>query len=60
MDEIEFDRTKYNRLQKAYERAVVQGLDVFTFEGKEFVTSYAKYLLEYLKNHFDGRNEKTT
>jgi hypothetical protein len=47
---IMFDKPKAQRLQKAYDAAVKAGADQFTFEGNEFVTNYAKYLLEYLKN----------
>lgn len=58
MEVIEFDRPKYNRLQISYKQAVVDGKDVFLFEGHELVTSYAKYLLEYLKLKFNESTDK--
>ena len=39
------------KLQSAYDKAVAEGLDQFTFEGNEYVTQYAKYLLEYINIH---------
>ena len=38
-----------NMLQKKYDKAVKNNIDVFTYDGAEILTSYAKYLLEYLK-----------
>ena len=38
-----------NKLQKKYDDAVKNKIDVFTYDGAEILTSYAKYLLEYLK-----------
>lgn len=33
----------------AYEKAVEENKDVFTYRNKEFATGYAKYLIEYLE-----------
>lgn len=49
---IDFDRAKTRRLRAAYNRAVEAGKEQFTFEGNELLTSYAKYLLEYLDLKF--------
>ena len=38
-----------NKLQKKYDDAVKNKIDVFIYDGNEILTSYAKYLLEYLK-----------
>ena len=38
-----------NKLQKKYDKAVRDNLYSFTYDGAEILTSYAKYLLEYLK-----------
>ena len=38
-----------NKLQKKYDDAVKNKIDVFMYDGAEILTSYAKYLLEYLK-----------
>lgn len=51
---IEFDEDRMGRLQKAYDKALVEKKDVFIFEGHEFVTKYAKYVLEYLNTAFPG------
>lgn len=45
---VVFDILKRERLRKAYNDAVEKRLDQFTFEGQEYITGYAKYLLEYL------------
>lgn len=51
---IEFDEDRMGRLRKAYNKALVEKKDVFIFEGHEFVTKYAKYVLEYLNTAFPG------
>ena len=38
-----------NILQKKYDKAVKNNLYSFTYDGAEILTTYAKYLLEYLK-----------
>lgn len=43
-----FDRPKYERLKARYAQAVAAHEEVFTFEGHDYLTSYAKYLIEYL------------
>jgi hypothetical protein len=47
---MRFDEPKAKRLKKAYDEAVAAGKDQFVFEGADFLTSYCKYLLEYLRN----------
>lgn len=37
------------RLRKAYKVAVEREKETFYFQGEEFHTSYAKYLLEWLE-----------
>jgi len=51
---LEFDEDRKNRLQKAYDKALVEKKDMFVFEGHEFVTKYAKYVLEYLNTALPG------
>lgn len=46
---IRFDADKAARLKKAYDIAKLAGVDQFEFEGSTFLTSYAKYVLEYLR-----------
>lgn len=47
-----FDKKRMRRLQKAYDQARAEKEDIFTFEGHEFVTEYAKIMLGYLKTRF--------
>lgn len=44
-----FDKSKYQELQDSYDKAVKEGKEQFNFYGEVLLTSYAKYLLEYLK-----------
>tara|TARA_Y100001937_G_scaffold27619_1_gene39736 strand:- start:198 stop:365 length:168 start_codon:yes stop_codon:yes gene_type:complete len=48
MQTITFSQEKLQHLKDAYAVAVTEGRDQFTFEGHELLTSYAKYLIEYL------------
>jgi len=57
MNKIEFDREKYNSLKLIYEKSVEENKEQFVWEGQILLTSYAKYLLEYLENVL-GINEK--
>jgi hypothetical protein len=44
-----FDKSKYQELKHAYESAVKDNKESFVFYSETLLTSYAKYLLEYLK-----------
>ena len=44
-----FDKSKYQELQDAYNKAKQQNKEQFNFYGEVLLTTYAKYLLEYLK-----------
>jgi hypothetical protein len=47
---IHWDREKLERFEKAYaDTKGFAGSYVFTFDGHEYVKSYAKYLIEYLE-----------
>lgn len=39
----------HKALKAAYTKAVAEEAVTFTLEGDEYLTSYAKYLLEYLE-----------
>ena len=43
-----FDPGRRARLKKAYDIAVKNNLEEFTFEGMILLTKYTKYLLEYV------------
>lgn len=47
-NKIEFDLKKYNQMKTAYNQALADGHDAFVFEGHDFLTAYAKYMLEYI------------
>lgn len=49
-DTINFTYNKYERFEKAYKQAIEDNKTDFFFEGHQFLTSYAKYLLEHLNN----------
>ena len=52
MDFVVFDMALYQSLVRAYNLAVKHGRDQFEFEGRVVLTSYAKYLIEYLNQFF--------
>ena len=45
-----FDRAKLEKLKGAYRKALAAKEEMFTFEGDEYLVTYAKYLIEYLEN----------
>ena len=49
---INFNPEKLERLRSRYKQAVDSGEKDFSFEGSEFVTGYAKYVIEYLDMEF--------
>jgi len=49
-DYTNFDNEKRKRLENAYKKAKEQGKFQFEFDEKEYITDYAKYLIEHLKN----------
>lgn len=51
---VEFTPAKRDALRAAHTRAVSKGRESFVFEGREYLTEYAKYVLEYLDSQFRG------
>jgi len=51
MDKIEFNGKRVLSLLDAYHSAVESRQEQFAWDGYDFVTGYAKYLLEYLGTH---------
>lgn len=49
---ITWTADKLKRLKGAYQQAVEATDDEFSFDGNQFVTNYAKYLIEYLEGQF--------
>ncbi len=44
-----FDRDKLTRFKIAYELACIQKHSSFSFEHFEYLTAYAKYVIEFLE-----------
>lgn len=44
----------YQRLKKEYNTAVQNKIEIFTFDGEELLTDYAKYLLQWLQPKFEN------
>lgn len=58
---INFTVDKLKRFKRAYNRALANGTDwneAFTFEGKEWVVGYAKYVIEYLEEKFNFKRKE--
>jgi hypothetical protein len=49
---ISFDHKKARALQRAHDTAAAANQSSFIFEGREYVTRYAYYLLEYLNSQW--------
>ena len=50
---MSFDINKYTQLKKAHKAASDMGAKQFKFDGKDFDTGYAKYMLQYLSSKFE-------
>lgn len=50
--DINFTREMLEKLKRAYQHAVDSKQEIFTFEGREVLTSYAKHLIVYLEGIF--------
>jgi hypothetical protein len=50
LERVTFDKPKLERLKKVYENARSDGAETFVFEGKEYLTDYAKFLIEYIEH----------
>lgn len=53
--QIEFTPELLEKLKEAYGLAIKNGKPLFIFNGSEWVTDYAKYVIEYLNNKFYGK-----
>ena len=47
---LSFDSKRTKRLRIAYEKATKDAKESFLFDGHEFLTDYAKYVLAYLED----------
>lgn len=44
------------KFKREYNKAVKTGAEQFTFDDHDFVTDYAKYLIEYLEGRFHAKS----
>ena len=49
---LEFTYDLFLLLGRAYEEALAQNKESFSFQGHTLLTAYAKYVLQYLSTHF--------
>ena len=49
---VEFTQSSFEKFKGGYNKAIENGEEYFMYEGEEYFTGYAKYLIEYLANHF--------
>lgn len=52
---IQIDKKDFEVLKNLYQEALSQGENSFIFMGKPVLTSYAKYLIQYLEEIFKNR-----
>lgn len=55
--EVNYTPEKVIALRTAYENAVREGKEIFSFDGNDYVQGYAKYLLEYLEGVIGPREQ---
>lgn len=48
-DYLSIDKHSLTELQALHQKAIEEGKTQFTFQGKDILTAYGGYLLEYLK-----------
>jgi hypothetical protein len=51
-DIVNFTPELRDRLRRAYDRACEANAEQFTFDGHDYLTAYAKHLLDYLDGMF--------
>jgi hypothetical protein len=53
---MQWTKEMYVELKGQYENAVSKGQEQFEFQGVELLTTFAKYLLEFLDNEFKPKS----
>jgi len=53
---MQWTKEMYFELKRQYENAVSNGLEQFEFQGVELLTTFAKYLLEFLDKEFKPKS----
>lgn len=54
---LEFTPSKARRFKEVYQDTLEHHRQSFIFEGHEFLTDYAKYVIEYLESRFKIKKE---
>jgi len=49
---IQFNKESAKRLKERYDLAVIRKEKIFMFDDHEFLTEFAKYVLQYLENRW--------
>lgn len=49
---VEFNAESFKKFRARYNTAIEKSENSFVFEGNEYLTSYAKYVIEYLEPKF--------
>ena len=57
MKMINFDRDKLKELKNLYNNAVKNKKQSFKYNGDEYLTIYAKYVIEYLESKFKTKKQ---
>lgn len=47
---LQHDQDRLKRLEELHDKAAKEGAEIFEFEGNMCLTTYAKYLIEFLKS----------
>lgn len=47
-DTIQFTDLEYKIFKNTYNKALIENKEIFNFKGCEFLTNYAKYLIEFI------------
>lgn len=48
---VEFTPIKFKEFKEHYQVAADKCVEIFVFDGNEYLVAYATYLIEYLKHH---------
>ena len=56
--QVEFNAESFKKFRARYNEAIEKKEIQFTFEGNEYLTSYAKYVIEYLEPKFKTGGKK--
>jgi hypothetical protein len=52
MKTVSFSADDLNQFKKLYKQAIRDEKEIIIFRGDEYLTTYAKYLIEYLTTKF--------